>query len=230
MVEFSRDPGVRLQVFVDAGLLSRIPTRFQLLQGQVEMAPYVVTPDEGDAERYGGAPLGHPLLRTPIVFTEVGFDHFRVGHGLHARPESVYRHLMFVYHEGMPTFDLQLAQSIPGGLEALRRYAQEIEDGATAQRRWQRTRIDWIIPNAAAYRRQFLEPGGWIDRAVAFDYPSTDDIAAFLRPEFMSLSGFAQYCADTFAPSPSDIGIPNVPGHLYALARRCHDGYVAPTA
>lgn len=222
----SRDPKVRLQVFVDAGLLTRIPSRFQLLQGQFEMAPYVVTPDEGDNDRYAGAPLGHPLLRTPIVFTEIGLDHLRIGHGLHARPESVYRHLMFVFHEGMPTFDLQLVHSIPGGLAELRKYAQDIEDGATVRSRFQRARIDLIIPHASVYRQQFLAPGGWIDRAEAFDYPSVEDIAPFLRPEFMSLAGFAQYCADTFVETPWELGLHKVPSQLYTLARRCSDGYV----
>ena len=36
--ELSRDPAVRLSVFVNAGLIRQVPTRFQFLQGQLEMA------------------------------------------------------------------------------------------------------------------------------------------------------------------------------------------------
>src|SRR4051794_24437412 len=98
----SRDPAVRLAVFVDAGLIERVPTTWQLLQGQIEMAPYVMLPDAGDRARYAGARLGHPLLRTPIVLREVGANHLRIGHGLHNPAEVLFRHLNFVLHSGMP--------------------------------------------------------------------------------------------------------------------------------
>ncbi len=216
----SRDPHTRLGVFVDAGLIPQVPTRFQLLQGQLEMAPFVLLPDEGDAERYAGAPLGHPLLRTPLVFWEIGVDHMRIGHGLHAAAESLYRHLMFVWHEGMPAYDLQLIQTVPGGLETFRRYVQDIDSGATPERARQRKRIDLIIPQASDYRRRFLEPGGWIDQAVALDYPGEEEVASFLRPEFMSLIRFSNYCASTFPRQPLDISLGRLPGHLAELVSR----------
>jgi len=201
--ELSRDAAVRLSVFVEAGLIPQVPTPFQLLQGQLEMAPFVLLPDAGDDDRYAGAPLGHPLLRTPLVLWEVGPDHLRIGHGLHAEAESLYRHLMFVYHEGMPAYDLQLIQTVPGGLAAFRRYAQDIEDGRTPERARQRQRIDLVVPQASRYRQHFLEPGGWIDQAAAFDYPPLATAAAFLRPEFTQLTSFVDYCVDTFPASPS---------------------------
>ena len=216
----SRDPSVRLAVFVNAGLIPQVPTTFQLLQGQLEMAPFVLLPDAGDDDRYAGAPLGHPLLRTPLVFWEIGPDHLRIGHGLHAAAESLYRHLMFVFHEGMPAYDLQLIQTVPGGLATFREYVQDIDGARTPERARQRKRIDLVVPDAARYRRCFLEPGGWIDRAEALDYPGEAEVAAFLRPEFMSLIRFSNYCASTFPRQPLDLPMQRLPGHLFGLAAR----------
>lgn len=188
------------------------------------MAPYVALPDAGDEARYAGAPLGHPLFRTPVVFSEIGLDHLRVGHGLHARPESLYRHLNFVFHEGIPIFDLQLVQTVPDGLDALRAYTRAIDEGSTPKARWQRRRIDWILPDAASYRRRFLEPGGWIDRCAAFDYPTEAETAEFLRPEFTSLVRFANYCAQTFPASAAVMTPRKIPGTFVELASRAFRG------
>lgn len=222
---YYRDPETRLAVFRDAGLIDVIPTRWQLRMGSFEMAPYVVMPDAGDDNRYAGAPLGHPLLRTPIVFARIGPEHLHIGHGLMASLKAILRHCMFVFHEGMPAYDLQLVHSLPGGLSALREYATNLQEGTSAEARRERRVIDLIVPEAEAYRNCFLEPGGWIDRAEAFDYPSTEDVADFLRPEFTDLCRFAAYCATTFPASPQD-------RHPLALARevgdlmtRCFRGY-----
>lgn len=211
----SQDPKVRLRVFQEAGLVPHVPNTWQLLQGQLEMAPYVALPDGGDQERYAGTLLGHPLLRTPLVFFEIGPDHFRIGHGLGLQAESLFKHLAIVYHEGMPSYDLQLAQTIPGGLARLRNYLEEIDSGATWERRRQRARIDLVVPNAADYRRQFLEQGGWIDRAEAFDYP--EEVEPFLRVEFTSLVNFVNYCHRTYPESPLETGS-ELPSHLWSLA------------
>ena len=184
------------------------------------MAPYVALPDAGDRARYAGAPLGHPLFRTPVVFSEIGLDHFRVGHGLHARSESLYRHLNFVFHEGIPIFDLQLVQTVPEGLEKLRAYTRAIDEGSTRKARWQRRRIDSILPRAHEYRQRFLEPGGWIDRCALFDYPGEADTADFLRPEFTSLVRFANYCARTFPKSASEMKPAEIPAAFFDLATR----------
>lgn len=195
----SRDLDQRLRPLRQAGLVDRIPTRWQLLLGQIEMAPYVVMPDAGDAARYRGARCGHPLLRTPIVLSQVGWEHLRVGHGLDASLRALVLHLAYVYHEGMPTFDLQLVQTHEGGLDALRRFLEALEAGH--QQHHERL-IDLVIPDARAYRRQFLEADGWIDRAARFDYPPTTTAAAFLRPEFTQLSSFLDYCRAAFPESP----------------------------
>lgn len=214
----SLDLEARLQPFFARGLLRDMPTTWQLVLGQIEMAPYVVLPDAGDKKRYEGALYGHPLIRTPIVVSQIGVEHFRVGHGLHSSMEALERHLAYVYHEGMPVFDLQLVQTHAGGLERLRAFLQGIEDGASREHLRHRSLTSVIIPNAARYRRWFLEPGGWIDRAAAFDYPN--DAAAFLRPEFTNLVAFVDYCARAFPRAPSDEPWPRVAARVASLATR----------
>jgi hypothetical protein len=195
----------RLAIFVEAGLIDTIPTEWQLLLGQLEMAPYVVMPDAGDGNRYAGAPLGHPLLRTPLVFARIGLEHLRVGHGLHSSLKALLLHVAYVFHEGMPSFDLQLVQSHPGGLDALAAFLADIEHGDSSEAARHRRLIDLVVPQASAYRRAFIEPGGWIDRARAFAYPTEADVAAFLRPEFTDLCRFINYCARTFPASPKGV-------------------------
>jgi len=199
----SKDLALRLGPFLERGLIQGVPTTWQLLLGQLEMAPYVLLPDAGDKARYEGAPLGNPLFRTPLIVSQIGWEHFRIGHGLHSSPETLELHLAYVYHEGMPTFDLMLVQTHAGGLTRLRRLFEAIEHGSSATGAHHRRLIDLVIPNATAYRKKFLEPGGWIDQAAAFDYPSLEASATFLRPEFTQLTSFVDYCIDTFAPSPS---------------------------
>ena len=184
------------------------------------MAPYVYLPDDTDTVRYKGTAFGHPLLRTPIVLWNIGLDHLRVGSGLGAKPESVYRHLNFVYHHGMPAFDLQLAQTIPGGLDSLRQYTEEIEVGATRMRARQRRWIDRIVPNAPKYRREFLKADGWIDQAAALEYPRDSQIPSFQRREFTSLTRFANYCANAFPLRATDIPFYRLPQRLWKLATR----------
>lgn len=191
-----RDLNRRLRPFHDAGLLDGLPTDWQLLCGQLEMAPYVVLPDAGDRRRYEGARCGHPLLRTPIVLSQIGWEHLRVGHGLHSTLRTLILHLAYVFHEGMPAFDLQLVQTHEGGLDALRRFLEALEQAP--QDDHHRRLIELVIPNASAYRQAFLEEGGWIARAARFDYPTAQEAAAFLRPEFTQLTTFLAYCRDTF--------------------------------
>ena len=216
----SKDLALRLGAFLERGLVKGVPTSWQLLLGQLEMAPYVVLPDAGDKARYEGARLGSPLLRTPLIVSQIGWEHFRVGHGLHSTPETLELHLAYVFHEGMPVFDLQLVQTHADGLGRLRRLFEEIEAGSTPRGAHHRHLIDLVIPDASAYRREFLEPGGWIDRAAAFDYPSPFEAATFLRPEFTQLTTFVDYCCDAFAPSPRGRSPVAVAREIAGLATR----------
>lgn len=198
----SRDLETRLRPFLERGLIGGLPTSWQLLLGQLEMAPYVVMPDAGDRRRYAGARLGHPLLRTPLILSQIGWEHLRVGHGLHSTLETLLLHLAYVSHEGMPVFDLQLVQTHPDGLLRLRELLTRIESADDPLSAHHRRLIALINPDPSGYRRNFLEPDGWIDRAARFDYPPLETTATFLRPEFTTLTSFLDYCRVTFAPSP----------------------------
>ena len=197
-----KDLQTRLAPFIERGLITSIPTAWQLLCGQLEMAPYVVMPDAGDKSRYDGAAFGHPMLRTPLILSQIGWEHFRIGHGLHSTLETLILHLAYVFHEGMPIFDLQLVQTHPGGLDRLRATLTAIDSSSDPLGAHHHRLISLVIPDPAAYRRSFLEPGGWIDRAAAFDYPAPDSAAPFLRSEFTQLVTFIDYCRTAFPPSP----------------------------
>jgi hypothetical protein len=216
----TRDLRVRLAPFLERGLIQGIPTNWQLLLGQLEMAPYVVMPDAGDRARYAGAPLGHPLLRTPLVVSQIGWEHFRVGHGLHSTIETLELHLAYVFHEGMPVFDLQLVQTHPDGLDRLRERLLRIDQADDPISVHDRRLSALVIPDAPGYRRKFLEPGGWIDRAAAWDYPRVEDAAAFLRQEFTTLATFVDYCLTAFPASPRDESLPQVANRVVALGTR----------
>lgn len=188
----------RLAPFRSRGLVGAIPSPYQLLLGQIEMAPYVLLPDAGDDDRYRGARLGHPLLRTPLIASQIGWEHFRIGHGLHSTLRTLVLHLAYVHHEGMPVFDLQLVQTHDAGLDALGHALTMLEDGHDREARHHRRLIDLVIPDASGYRARFLGRDGWIARAARFDYPRPDDAAGFLRPEFTQLTSFLDYCRDAF--------------------------------
>lgn len=216
----SPDLRARLHPFFERGLLDVMPTPWQLLQGSIEMAPYVVMPDAGDARRYEGAPLGSALLRTPVIISQIGWEHFRIGHGMRSSMDALERHLAYVHHEGFPAFDLQLVHTHEGGLARLRRFFEDVERGATPMHRRHQRLTRLVIPDASAYRRQFTAPGGWIDRAEAFDYPAADTAAAFLRPEFTDLVAFVRYCARAFPATPIGERVDRLLGRVFGLATK----------
>ena len=185
----------RLRPFIKRGLVSHIPNRWQVLQGEWEMAPYVIFPDIDDKERYEGAVFGNPLLRTPLILMYIGLDHFRIGTGLGASKVSLIRHLNIVHHQVMPDWDLQILQFFPDGLDDLRRYTRGLDTRRVSSkielhRQW----IDKIIPNAREYRQELLRKDGWIDKAERMNYTTDDQIPAHLRSEFFSFVRFLNWC------------------------------------
>jgi len=189
----SRDQ-TKLLLFVKSGLLSQVPNKWQIRQGEYEMAPHVFIPDPDDTSRYSGARLGHPLLRTPLTLCYIGLDHFRVGSGLGASKQSLIRHLNIVHHQVMPDWDLQLLQMFPSGLRDLRDYIVSLDSPNSCKKikrhkRW----IDKVLPNARAYRNNFTKKGGWIDKAEKFEYTEDSSIPSYLRKEFFSLARFLEW-------------------------------------
>jgi hypothetical protein len=221
----TQDLRERLRVFLDAGLVTRLPTRWQLRQGELEMAPYVTSTDATAEEGYDGALFGHPVLRQPLIMSQVGPDHLRIGSALGCAAESVCTHLQLTYHRGMPVFDLQVLQTHDGGLQRLRRSLEELDAGATpaARRRLRIARL--ILKDARAYHAQFLGADGWIARAERLDYATPAEEGSAFPPEFFSLVGFLDHCARAFPATPGELGWRRLPAHLVGLAgRRFREG------
>lgn len=209
----------RLQPFVAAGLLPAVPTRWQILQGELAMAPYVVSTDVTDEWRYRRAPLGHPVLRQPLIFREIGFDHFILGTGMSASAMAVCRHLQFTFHRGMPVWDLQVLQTNAGGLELLEQTTSALLEARTADDRRVRRRLERILPDPETYLRRFVGSDGYVARAAAFDYPEPSRNNPAVPPEYASLVTFMRH-AETYPQHPRDLPLPRWPGHIARLATR----------
>jgi len=216
----SHDLAARLKIFVDAGLIRRVPTRWQLLQGEIQMTPYVMSTDATAEHGYVGARFGHPLVRQPLIFSQVGIDHVKTGSGLGVRLPSLCTHLHLTYHQGMPVFDLQIVQTHPHGLDTLRRQTEELLTGATRRARRTNRLASLILTDPRRYHEKLLGHDGWIARAERFDYPGPEAEDSLFPPEFFSLVGLVNYSAATFAERPREIGWARVPGHLARLAGR----------
>jgi hypothetical protein len=211
----------RLRVFRAAGLMDAVPTRWQIRQGGLEMTPYVVSTDVTAEEGYRRAPLGHPVLRQPLIFAEIGRDHLRTGSALDARLESVCAHLQLTHHRGMPVFDLQMVQTHAGGLEHLEAELEALLRGVTPAALRRRRRIaTLILREPDEYFRRFLGPDGWIARAARLEYPTPRDERSNVPPEFFSLVGFLNYCAAAFPARPRDVAWWRYPRYVARLATR----------
>lgn len=215
----------RLQVFVDAGLLPRVPTRWQLLQGEIEMTPYVVSTDATAEEGYREHLASHPLVRQLRLFAHVGVDHLRTGSALGARLDSVCAHLILTFHRGMPVFDLQVVQTHERGLEQLSVAIDETLAGSSPIGRRRHKLGATLLRDHAGYLNAFLGDAGYIARAARFDYPTATDQGSAFPREFWSLVDLAAYCERTFPARPRDLALSRYPQHLARLAsRRARDG------
>ncbi|MEW6776619.1 MAG: hypothetical protein AB1405_10025 [Bdellovibrionota bacterium] len=219
------DLAKRLRVFTDAGLIQEIPTPWQIEQGELEMLLYVISTDATEEAQYKGAPFGHPVLRQPLIFSQVGRDHLRTGSGLENKFSSVCKHLFLTYHQGMPVFDLQLLQTYPEGLSGFRRFLDEMEENRTARARRLNRIAKLILPDPPAYHARFLGEKGWIARAEAFDYPAAEKEASNFPPEFFSLVGLLNYCAKAYPRERRDVPLARRPAHMAKLfTRRLREG------
>jgi len=215
----------RFSVFVDAGLLQRVPTRWQLLQGEIEMTPYVISTDATAEEGYRAHVPSHPLVRQLLIFAHVGRDHLRTGSALGAKLDSICAHLIVTHHRGMPVFDLQVIQTHERGLERLRNAIEETLAQSTplGKRRWRL--VTTLLEDPVAYLEQFRGDDGWIARAERFDYPSPTEESSKFPPEFWSLVELARYSEARFPARPRDIPLGRLPRHLlHLVGRRAREG------
>jgi hypothetical protein len=211
----------RLRVFTDAGILGAVPTRWQLLQAEIEMTPYVLSTDATAEEGYRRDVLAHPLVRQALILAHVGRDHLRTGCALGAHLESLCAHLILTFHRGMPVFDLQVIQTHPGGLDRLAAAIDETRTAATALGRRRAAIARRLFRDPEAYFAQFAD---WIARAARFDYPHSTDEGSAFPPEFFGLVPLAEYAAASFAPDRSDLAWVQYPRHVLALASRRYRG------
>jgi hypothetical protein len=212
----------RLRPFTDAGLLRRIPTPWQLRQGEWEMTPYVMSTDATDESGY--TRFGHPVLRQAIILREVGLDHLATGAALGVKLASLITHLELTYHQGMPVFDLQAVQTHPDGLARLRAALEAVAAGSTPLGRRRKRIQSWILRDPEGYLGRFFGPDGWLARAERFDYATPADEGSVFPPEFFSLVGLLDYCAAHF-PAERHMSRVRVPGYLLHLAgRRFREG------
>jgi hypothetical protein len=215
----------RLQVFVDAGLLARIPTRWQLLQAEIEMTPYVVSTDATAEEGYRDHLASHPLVRQLRIFAHVGPDHLRTGSALGAKLESICAHLIVTFHRGMPVFDLQVIQTHDRGLDRLREAILETLEGSSPVGIRRRSITSTLLREPVAYLEQFLGDDGYIARAARFEYPGPTDQGSKFPREFWSLVDLATYAEASFPARPRDLAWTHYPKHVMRLAgRRARDG------
>ncbi len=210
----------RLATFREAGLLPALPTWWQIRQGELEMTPYVLSSDATTEGRYRGAPFGHAFVRQPFILSQVGFDHFRTGTALGSKLSSLITHLHFTFHQGMPVFDLQIIQTHPDGLQELRCATEVLMAGETARDRRRLRLLRLIIPNPEEYLVHFLGEDGWIARAEAFEYPTSESEGSAFPPEYYGLVDFLSYCARTFPAKREDTPLARLPAHLTRLATR----------
>jgi hypothetical protein len=216
------DLAARLRVFTDAGLLRKVPTPWQLRQGEWEMTPYVMSTDATDETHY--TRLGHPVLRQAIILREAGLDHLATGSALGVKLESVCTHLQLTYHQGMPVFDLQVVQTHPDGLARLRAALEEMAAGTTPLGRRRRRIAALIFRDPDEYIGRFFGADGWLARAERFDYATPAEASSAFPNEFFSLVGLLDYCATNF-PAERDVSWARLPGHLLHLAgRRFREG------
>lgn len=174
----------RLGFFVEHGWLERVPSAWQVRVGWMAMLPITLGESSRERER-------SRLNWMAKIPTRVGFQvlyeprQLLPDTGLGQRPEQIVGHLLSVYHEdAFLGYDLQLLHSHEGGLALLRERAAEVVSSTS---RW------------SPYLRQLVSWPGYHERLMAlatkaesFEYPDPED----LDPRFVSLVGFARWCAE----------------------------------
>lgn len=216
------DLPTRLRPFLDAGLLQDLPTPWQIRQGELAMAPWVVSTDVTDEAAYRPTLRAHRFVRQPRLLLEIGVDHFALGAGLSSDLGSVVKHLHLTWHSGFPVFDLQLVQTHPGGLGVLRASLEAARDRSTPDGRRLDDHARSLFRDAEAYYARFLDPEGWLDRAAAFDYPTAADEGAAVPEPFFGLVPLLAHCAVAYPRTIGEVGASRLPAWcLRLLTGRC---------
>jgi hypothetical protein len=207
----------RIRPFLDAGLVPEAPTRWQVLQGELQMWPWVLGDDVTEESRY--RPFwGHPVVRQPLLAARIGVDHVAVGVGLAVDRDAIIRHLQLTYHHGLPVWDLQVLVTHTDGLAALRASTESLLRRDTRDARITGRLADRLLVDPDAYHRRFLGADGWIARAEAGEWPSAAEEGSGMPDPFFRLTSFLTWCLQ-FPETPGELGL-RLPLHLVDLATR----------
>lgn len=121
---FRTEIDARLERLHDTGLIDRIPNRVQLVVGSLDMFRFFILPAANDFYTQQGFGFGfHSVLRfldDPASVVDMT--------GLASHQDAIIGHLMQVVHAN-PIYDLQLLESIDGGLEELTLQLGQMIDG-----------------------------------------------------------------------------------------------------
>lgn len=174
----------RFSFFVEHGYLEKeeVPSLWQIKVGWFAMLPITLSesPRERAQSRLGW--MSQIPIRVPL---QILFNPRQIipDTGLRLRPKHIMKHMVSVYHEdAFLGYDLQLLQSHPGALPALREYAKRIVDNKTIWAKFLKKVCSW-----PGYHKNLIELA---EAAEEFHYPDPLD----LDQRFVSLVGFAKFC------------------------------------
>jgi hypothetical protein len=140
----SGEPRRRLERLAALGAIERIPTRTQLLVGSVDMLRFWISPAAADYYRQQG--IGYTFHQVLRVLDDPSSMVDPVG--LAVDVDTIIGHLLQVVHAN-PTYDLQLLDSLEGGIESLERQTLAMLDGTHPRAR----SIGAIVEDASYHAR-----------------------------------------------------------------------------
>jgi hypothetical protein len=172
----------RIGFFVERGMLSHVPSPWQVKVGWVAMLPVTLSESARERVRSRSTWMGQIPLRVPLQILYNPRQVF-ADTGLTQRAEQLVRHVLSVYHEdAFLGYDLQLLQSHPKGLALLAHEARRVVDGKTPWAHYLRRLVGWPGYHAGLVHLA--------EAAERFEYPDPLDVDR----RFASLVGFAEFC------------------------------------
>ncbi|MEZ4265495.1 MAG: hypothetical protein R3F39_03880 [Myxococcota bacterium] len=140
----SGEPRRRLERLAAMGAIDQVPTRVQLLVGSVDMLRFWISPAAADYYRQQG--IGYTFHQVLRILDDPSSMVDPVG--LAVDRDTIIGHLLQVVHAN-PTYDLQLLDSLEGGIDALESQTRAMIDGTHPRSR----SIGAIVEDAGYHAR-----------------------------------------------------------------------------
>jgi hypothetical protein len=189
---FPERVGESLRRVEEAGLVERVPNRWQVGLGVLRMWHRVLFRSDTigtcaedpvrptwRARLFDNRALRFPFLLAERAIAPLDFS------GLASPPERVIRHLLGAHHDGLQfAYDLALLSVHPGKLEELRQRARAVVEGSDPRAEWLR---DLVVYDR--YHERLLEA---VEGALADGVRLPDDAEA--DPD-ISFTGYLRWCA-----------------------------------